>query len=90
MTSPAYLKLAEAIKEAPIIPPCMNTDPEIWFPESGARSIYVGRIARELCGKCPVQQECLTYALEEDIRFGIWGGLTAENRLRLQGRGRNR
>ena len=89
MHTQAYLKLAKAIESAPVIPPCMNTDPELWFPETGEGQ-NIGKMARELCGRCPVQQECLTYALEADIRFGIWGGLTSENRLRLQGRGRNR
>lgn len=41
--------------------------------------------AKELCGECPVQVECLEYALAADER-GIWGGLTYEERLKLPGR----
>jgi WhiB family redox-sensing transcriptional regulator len=34
----------------------------------------------ELCGKCPVQQECLDYAVKNRIRQGIWGGKTFTQR----------
>ena len=34
----------------------------------------------ELCGKCPVQQECLDYAVNNHIRQGIWGGKTFTQR----------
>ena len=34
----------------------------------------------ELCGKCPVQQECLDYAVNNYIRQGIWGGKTFAQR----------
>ena len=33
--------------------------------------------ARAICGRCLVQAECRTYALELDERFGIWGGAPA-------------
>ena len=36
----------------------------------------------ELCGKCPVQQECLDYAVNNHIRQGIWGGKTFTQRLK--------
>ncbi|MGW2822152.1 WhiB family transcriptional regulator [Streptomyces sp. NPDC001443] len=32
--------------------------------------------AKELCGPCPVRRDCLTYALENALKEGIWGGLT--------------
>jgi hypothetical protein len=36
--------------------------------------------AKELCGLCPVRRDCLNYALENDLREGIWGGLTEAER----------
>jgi hypothetical protein len=36
--------------------------------------------AKELCGWCPVRRDCLNYALEHDLKEGIWGGLTADER----------
>ncbi|WTD05926.1 WhiB family transcriptional regulator [Streptomyces albidoflavus] len=36
--------------------------------------------AKELCGWCPVRRDCLTYAVENGLREGVWGGLTAAER----------
>ena len=38
----------------------------------------------ELCGKCPVQQECLDYAVNNHIRQGIWGGKTLTQRRKYR------
>lgn len=40
--------------------------------------------ARRFCASCPVIKDCLIYALQNDERFGIWGGFTAEERKRMQ------
>jgi len=40
--------------------------------------------AKEICLACPVQRECLEFALRVREPHGIWGGLTeAERRRRL-------
>ncbi|MFE4055025.1 WhiB family transcriptional regulator [Streptomyces sp. NPDC059096] len=36
--------------------------------------------AKELCGWCPVRRECLTFALENTLKDGVWGGLTEAER----------
>lgn len=41
---------------------------------------HVRKTARELCEGCPVQAECLSFALTRGERFGIWGGLTERER----------
>ena len=38
--------------------------------------------AKEVCASCPVQAQCLEYALANSIKHGIWGGLTEEERVR--------
>jgi len=63
------------------VPPCATTDPEIFFPEKGARgsSTYIVNAARRMCAGCPYKQPCLEWAVEHD-EMGIWGGTTAKER----------
>lgn len=59
---------------------CAQTDPEAFFPEKGGST----RDAKRVCGVCPVRKECLKYAMDNDERFGIWGGLSERERRRLR------
>ncbi|BDZ42849.1 hypothetical protein GCM10025865_21480 [Paraoerskovia sediminicola] len=61
---------------------CAQTDPEAFFPEKGGST----REAKKVCTGCPVRSECLEYALENDERFGIWGGLSERERRKLKRR----
>ena len=61
---------------------CAETDPEAFFPEKGGST----REAKKICTGCEVKAECLEYALSNDERFGIWGGLSARERRRLRRR----
>jgi WhiB family redox-sensing transcriptional regulator len=61
---------------------CAQTDPEAFFPEKGGST----RPAKSVCLACPVRAECLEYALDNDERFGVWGGLSEQERRRLQHR----
>jgi len=36
-----------------------------------------------ICTTCPVQMECLEYALEARERYGVWGGKTEKQRRQL-------
>lgn len=36
--------------------------------------------ARQLCNFCHVRTDCLMYALEHNIDFGVWGGMSAYQR----------
>ena len=58
---------------------CAQSDPERWFPEQGGST----QLAKEICASCPVQVQCLEYAMENDLCDGIYGGLTAKDRRRL-------
>lgn len=61
---------------------CAQTDPEAFFPEKGGST----REAKKVCVGCEVRSECLEYALENDERFGIWGGLSERERRKLKKR----
>jgi WhiB family redox-sensing transcriptional regulator len=61
---------------------CAQTDPEAFFPEKGGST----REAKRICVGCEVKAECLAYALANDERFGIWGGLSERERRRLKRR----
>ncbi|MER5822150.1 WhiB family transcriptional regulator [Streptomyces mirabilis] len=36
--------------------------------------------AKAICGSCPVKKACFDYALDNEIRHGMWGGLTEDER----------
>ncbi len=61
---------------------CAQTDPEAFFPEKGGST----RDAKRICTSCDVRGECLEYALNNDERFGIWGGLSERERRKLKRR----
>ncbi|MGB4138160.1 MAG: WhiB family transcriptional regulator [Microbacterium sp.] len=61
---------------------CAQTDPEAFFPEKGGST----RDAKRICSSCDVRGECLEYALNNDERFGIWGGLSERERRKLKRR----
>lgn len=61
---------------------CAQTDPDEFFPEKGGST----RHAKAICARCPVQAECVDYALDNDERFGIWGGLSERERRRINRR----
>ena len=61
---------------------CAQTDPEAFFPEKGGST----REAKKVCTGCDVKAECLEYALANDERFGIWGGLSERERRKLKRR----
>ena len=61
---------------------CAQTDPEAFFPEKGGST----RDAKRICTTCDVRGECLEYALKNDERFGIWGGLSERERRKLKRR----
>lgn len=60
---------------------CKQTDPDIFFAESGENYIRAERI----CATCPVRLECLRHALEHNEQWGIWGGCTPNERKHLKG-----
>ena len=63
---------------------CANV-PTVWFFPDGEERVgknifypFIDRV-RAICGKCPVRRECLKHAIDHN-EFGIWGGLTRDER----------
>jgi len=61
---------------------CTNVDQDLFFPERGAST----RLAKAVCRRCPVQEECLEYAVNNGEKFGIWGGLSERERRGIRKR----
>ena len=64
---------------------CLSADPDLFFPISpGGASQRQVRRAKAVCGTCPVQAECLAFAVETRQVHGVWGGLGEEELARLR------
>jgi WhiB family transcriptional regulator, redox-sensing transcriptional regulator len=67
-------------------------DPDLFFttdefrsPKTKRQHLSVEeRLAIEVCEKCPVSGNCLTYALDNPRLLGIWGGTTTDMRKALR------
>lgn len=55
---------------------CSKSDPELFFSPGALEH----KMAKRVCRLCPVQRECLVYAMDAPIDHGIWGGLTERER----------
>lgn len=61
---------------------CRETFDPIFFD----RDDRGGAKARKVCQACPVQLNCLEYAIVLGVRFGVWGGKTRAQRDSLRRR----
>ncbi len=59
---------------------CTQVDAEIFFPEKGGSS----RAAKAVCLRCDERVECLEYALENNERWGVWGGMSERERRKIK------
>lgn len=62
---------------------CDGTTDQMFPHDSDAVGI---EIAKEVCGPCPVRSECLKSALDRSEPYGVWGGLTSDERQELKRR----
>jgi WhiB family redox-sensing transcriptional regulator len=60
---------------------CRGANPDIWFCDDRGASY---REARQICVACPVRLECLTWAVETNTHYGMWGGLAPWQRKHLR------
>jgi WhiB family redox-sensing transcriptional regulator len=70
-----------------------NVDPE-WFHPAQDKGPSLSK-ARTVCGRCPVQRECLKFALAmeggqtEKTRGGVYAGTTGQQRHQLYQRAKS-
>ena len=57
---------------------CRSIDPDQLFVSGKAQSK-----AAVICRHCPVVAECLADALDNQMEFGVWGGMTERQRRAL-------
>lgn len=66
---------------------CRDGDPELFFPIGNTGpALQQIEEAKAVCRRCPVTQDCLTWALETGQDAGVWGGLSEDERRALKRR----
>lgn len=61
---------------------------DLWFPDDGEGE-DTEQQAKEICGNCPVREQCLSWILENPQNYGVFGGYTPEERSKLGRQARN-
>lgn len=65
---------------------------EDWTPRAACRVAQPDQLfvrgaeqnkAKQVCAGCPVRTECLAEALDNQIEWGVWGGMTERERRAL-------
>ena len=66
---------------------CLSADPELFFPiAQGSAADRQISTALRVCAGCAVRQQCLDFAMQTGEAHGIWGGTTADERIRARRR----
>lgn len=55
---------------------CRALDPDLFFPVKGESTLP----AKAVCAGCQVREECLKYAMDNNFKDGIWGGMSEKQR----------
>ncbi len=60
---------------------CADRDTNLWFP-IGTTGPALEQLAeaKAVCAACAVREECLVFAVTTNQEYGIWGGLTEDER----------
>lgn len=59
---------------------CLGVGNHLFFLELGEPSDQ----ATAVCRSCPVRKPCLEYALDSNIKFGVWGGTSERQRRKMR------
>jgi WhiB family redox-sensing transcriptional regulator len=56
----------------------------LFYPSEGFAGERLTATAKAVCAACPVRRPCLDFALATRQPYGIWGGMTPEERRDLR------
>lgn len=56
---------------------CADGDPDLFF------DLFTVTEAKTICHGCPVEADCLTYALDQREDHGVWGGQSEDGRRKI-------
>jgi WhiB family redox-sensing transcriptional regulator len=62
---------------------CRSEDPSLFFHPEGERGAARRNreaAAKAVCGQCPVVTQCVAHALAVREPYGVWGGLSEDDR----------
>ncbi len=62
---------------------CRTTNPDTFFHPEGERGPsrrFRDARAKAICAQCPVIRQCGEHALSVQEPYGVWGGMTEEER----------
>ncbi|MGL5405616.1 MAG: WhiB family transcriptional regulator [Propionibacteriaceae bacterium] len=71
---------------------CLDEDPELFFPIGNTGpALLQAEEAKKVCARCGVHEKCLAWALDAGQDYGVWGGMSEDERRALKRRNaRNR
>lgn len=64
---------------------CREVDPGLFFPVgvTGPAEVQIAD-AKAVCGRCSVREICLEFALQSNQEYGVWGGMSEEERRAIR------
>jgi WhiB family transcriptional regulator, redox-sensing transcriptional regulator len=66
---------------------CRQLPTDLFFPiGQGPLAQAQIRLAKEICNVCPVRARCGEYALTANMQYGVFGGMTEEERRQVRRR----
>jgi WhiB family redox-sensing transcriptional regulator len=66
---------------------CLSEDPDLFFPDGNTGpALLQTEKAKSVCRGCPVAAACLKWAVESGQDYGVWGGMSEDERRTKTGR----
>ncbi|MDQ1482480.1 MAG: WhiB family transcriptional regulator, redox-sensing transcriptional regulator [Actinomycetota bacterium] len=63
---------------------CLDEDPDLFFPDGNTGpAVLQTEAAKAICRRCEVSAACLKWAIESGQDYGVWGGMSEDERRTL-------